>query len=67
MKNISLKTASIWNSREEFFDRLRAPLKGAAFILFLVLLLATIFGDGFNGRWLECLVGAVALAIIIKK
>ena len=54
-------------NKKKILTKLGLGIKNASFILFLSLLLATVFGDGYNGRWVECMVSAVALGIIIKK
>ena len=52
---------------KEMPRRLIKFMKRCSYISFLILLLATMFNDGNSGRWLECIVDSVALAMIIKK
>lgn len=66
MKIPSSKTNKFWNTREVFFDKQGQRIKSVAFILFLVLLITTIFNDGYSGRWIECLVNSIALVTIVK-
>lgn len=66
MKVSSSKITELWNTREVFFDKQGQRIKSVAFVLFLVLLMATIFSDGYSGRWIECLVDSVALVVIVS-